>query len=91
MWQYVGGIKVPVFWSDLLPLFPSSYLKTAADSFKMFVRVHLATWDRIPQGSVDILLMPSLVQSLSMYLTVTVADTQCLIAVAVHRSCNAVS
>jgi len=24
MWQYVVGIKVPVFWSDLLPLFPSS-------------------------------------------------------------------
>ena len=91
MWQYVVGIKVPVFWSDQLPLFPCSYLKTAADSFKMFVHVHLATWDRIPQGSVDILLMPSLVQSLSMCLTVTVANTQSFISVAVHQSCDAVS
>jgi len=61
MWQYVVGIKVPVFWSNLLPLFPSIYLKTAAGTFKMFVRIHHATWDRIPQGNVNILLMSSLV------------------------------
>lgn len=80
-----------MFWSDLLPLFPSSYLKTAADFFKMFVHVHLATWDRIPQGSVNILLMPSLVLSLSIYLTLTVTNTQYIIAVAVRWSCDAVS
>ena len=97
--------KVPVFWNDLypffpsnylktaalLPLFPSSYLNTAADSLKTFVHVRHATWDRIPQGNVIILLMPSLVQSLSIYLTVTVADTQYFIALAVLQSCDVVS
>jgi len=66
-------------------------LKTAADSFKTFVHVHLATWVGIPQGSVNILLMPSLVQSLSIYLIVTVANTQYFIALAVLQSCDAVS
>jgi hypothetical protein len=54
----------------------------------MFVHVHLATWDRIPQGNVDILLIPSLVQS---YLTATVANIQYFVAVAVLQSCDAVS
>jgi hypothetical protein len=80
-----------VFWSSLLPLFPSIYLKTAAGAFKMFVRIYHATWDRILQGNVNILLMPSLVQSLSIYLTITVANTQYFITLAVLQSCDAVS
>jgi hypothetical protein len=65
---------------------------TAADSFKMSVCVHHATWDdHIPKGSVNILLMLSLVQSLSIYLTVTVPNIQYLIALTVLQSCDAVS
>jgi hypothetical protein len=63
-----------VFCSDLLYLFPSSSLKTAADSFKMFVCVHHATWDHIPKSSVNILLMLTLVQSLSIYLILMVQN-----------------
>jgi hypothetical protein len=79
-----------VFWGDLLHLLPSSSLKTAADSFKILVWVHHATWDHITKDSVNILLMLSLVQSLSIYLTVTVPNTQYLIALTVLQSCDAV-
>ena len=75
MWQHVVGRKVPLFWSNLLPVFPSSTVKKAANSFRMFVHVHQTALCLIPEGSVNILLIPWLVQWLSIYLTVTVADT----------------
>jgi hypothetical protein len=80
-----------VFWSDLLHLFASSSLKTAADSFKIFVCVRHATWDRIPKGSVNILLMLSLVQTLSIYLILMMQNIQYFMALTVLQSCDAVS
>jgi hypothetical protein len=72
MWQYVVGIKVQDFGAVSF-LYFQVVPRRPVDSFKIFVQVHRATWVHIPVGSVNILIMPSLVQS-SVYLTVTAAD-----------------